>query len=636
MMNGLHPVEGAGAEYSHEPDISPYTVGNTCSGNGANAIEFQSEREAAAPLMPTQSLSVAPEIESHAITSPLSYLPAPRSVYGLAPLSSAPAIPLIYPTSPSLLASASPPSSITQAQSYFHPYASQQQDSQTHQVRRRLSEATSTAARSSSEAGDSDSGSAGGPLTQRQVINQPITFAHKLYDIVMDDENYSYIRWGSLGTTFVVPNADNFARSILPHFFKHSNFSSFVRQLNMYGFHKINKTPRRPKGSADTSSWEFQHRHFIRGRRDLVDEIKRRVAENVSDRSSQSESSNNYMNSNSRRKVNGKNADFLKHPQYPQAITSRAPLYKIDSSLLYDPAQRPLFVRPIESFEVKPMGSHTDHSNDVAAANGASSASPLLILPQSIHLPLDHLSTSQNKTTQPLHPPPIWNHSAISMKPTTTQIGETPTFREFHNAEDPTDDILGSILDGNSLAELERAAAAENTNTFDIHNNNIDGRSVEELRKELMQLRAAHNRTQQYLNIITSWLRLNFPQMPAELELILESLRASQEKHKTESPNMLSNRMVNIPNVFVTPAEQSVNTEEHHQPRQEIYKDRESMLAYMAMNGISANNAAALSAETNQNHLSTAPNSPRLSHSAGGGSTTGSSIYNGIDQLGFH
>jgi hypothetical protein len=45
----------------------------------------------------------------------------------------------------------------------------------------------------------------------------------------------------------------------------------------MYGFHKINRTPRSQRTSTDAQTWEFSHHKFLRGRPDLLDEIKRKA-----------------------------------------------------------------------------------------------------------------------------------------------------------------------------------------------------------------------------------------------------------------------------------------------------------------------------------------------------------------------
>lgn len=62
----------------------------------------------------------------------------------------------------------------------------------------------------------------------------PPPFLLKTYMLVDDPATDDVVSWNSEGTAFVVWQPAEFARDLLPTLFKHSNFSSFVRQLNTY------------------------------------------------------------------------------------------------------------------------------------------------------------------------------------------------------------------------------------------------------------------------------------------------------------------------------------------------------------------------------------------------------------------
>ncbi|KAK9383507.1 uncharacterized protein V2V93DRAFT_362008 [Kockiozyma suomiensis] len=107
-------------------------------------------------------------------------------------------------------------------------------------------------------------------------------FVLKLWNMVNDPANSAHITWMPDGTSFQVVGREQFERTVLPRYFKHSNFSSFVRQLNMYGWHKVQDVTAGAMHSGE-ETWQFHSPNFIRGREDLLDNIVRNRGSKGSD-----------------------------------------------------------------------------------------------------------------------------------------------------------------------------------------------------------------------------------------------------------------------------------------------------------------------------------------------------------------
>ena len=98
-----------------------------------------------------------------------------------------------------------------------------------------------------------------------QEKNTLPAFLNKLYGMVTAPETDPWVHWAEDGMSFIIPNNTALEERVLGHHFKHNNFASFVRQLNMYGFHKV---PHLNHGILHNDGrpevWEFHNPNFHR------------------------------------------------------------------------------------------------------------------------------------------------------------------------------------------------------------------------------------------------------------------------------------------------------------------------------------------------------------------------------------
>ena len=94
-----------------------------------------------------------------------------------------------------------------------------------------------------------------------------------VFSFLDEEKNTALIRWSTNGDSFVVLDEEEFAKTMIPELFKHANYASFVRQLNMYGFHKkvgLSDNSMRASERKNKSPSEYSNAYFKRGKPDLM------------------------------------------------------------------------------------------------------------------------------------------------------------------------------------------------------------------------------------------------------------------------------------------------------------------------------------------------------------------------------
>lgn len=119
-------------------------------------------------------------------------------------------------------------------------------------------------------------------------------FLAKLWRLVEDPETNDLIAWSTDGRSFIIQNQAQFAKELLPLNYKHNNMASFIRQLNMYGFHKITSID---NGGLrfDKDEMEFTHPCFQKDHPYLLEHIKRKIANSKQQQQQQDDKGGNKV-----------------------------------------------------------------------------------------------------------------------------------------------------------------------------------------------------------------------------------------------------------------------------------------------------------------------------------------------------
>jgi hypothetical protein len=249
--------------------------------------------------------------------------------------------------------------------------------------------------------------------------------------------------WSATGDNFVVKNVEKFASVVLPLYFKHSNFSSFARQLNFYGFRKLRSDPILTNDvDPQTACYvRFYHEKFQKNKPELLHSIKRatksdqqskddvddlksqvfKLKKCVLDMSTQMEHKISQVNYEYNRRISGLTAEYDKlaslvgqllqqqqHPHPPYIQTSQQQPQHVSPNLnhvLPPPTLHPHFVMnpplpPIVETtttvsNVSPLISTS--GNTTATSSSSLSSTATTAVPPSVGIPIPADQQQQHK-----------------------------------------------------------------------------------------------------------------------------------------------------------------------------------------------------------------------------------------------
>ena len=107
-------------------------------------------------------------------------------------------------------------------------------------------------------------------------------FINTLYHILEIDELWikDIISWSDDGAVVEIHNKQQLEEKILPQFYKHSSYSNFIRQLNMYNFRKIVNYKKTDTQKEHKDIVYYKNPNFIKNNIESIQSIERKKIPN--------------------------------------------------------------------------------------------------------------------------------------------------------------------------------------------------------------------------------------------------------------------------------------------------------------------------------------------------------------------